>query len=146
MPCVYWSPAALVINAALLSTAFHGLVPPGEAGILAGDLNIKPGDAAYRLLTTGGLPRADPAYPPPRAHDPWRPDVPSPLTSAYVRVRGREPEWTNYARIDDAPAFIETLDYVLVTPGVDVVDVLPTPKREVVGGPSRRRRSRQTTS
>lgn len=135
MPCAFWSPPAMVINTALMSAAFHRLVPPGEAGIMAGDFNIKPGDAAYRLLTTGGLPRGDAAYPHPRPHDPWRPDVPAPLASAYVRVRGREPGWTNFARIGDAPAFVETLDYVLVTPGVDVVDVLPTPKREAVGGP-----------
>ncbi|GAB0494535.1 hypothetical protein MMPV_005829 [Pyropia vietnamensis] len=135
MPCVFWSPPAMVINTALMSAAFHQLVPPGEAGIMAGDLNIKPGDAAYRLLTTGGLPRGDAAYPHPRAHDPWRPDVPAPLASAYVRVWGREPGWTNYAQIGEAPPFVETLDYVLVTPGVDVVDVLPTPEREAVGGP-----------
>lgn len=135
MPCAFWSPPAMVINSALMSAAFHRLVPPGEAGIMAGDFNIKPGDAAYRLLTTGGLPRGDAAYPHPRPHDPWRPDVPAPLASAYVRVRGREPGWTNFARIGDGPPFIETLDYVLVTPGVDVVDVLPTPKREAVGGP-----------
>lgn len=58
-----------------------------------------------------------------------------PLSSAYVTATGREPDFTNYAKVQNEPVFIETLDYLFHSKGWRVDSVLPLPHRDAVAGP-----------
>ena len=69
------------------------------------------------------------------------------MESAYVRVNGEEPNFTNHARIKDDDPFIDTLDYIFVTDDVEVVDVLELARIATTSRVrSRRRQSRVITS
>jgi 2',5'-phosphodiesterase len=66
----------------------------------------------------------------------------SPLKSAYFTKYGREPDFTNYAKVKEDPTFIDTLDYIFYSSSevggggsVEVKDVLALPNRELVPGP-----------
>ncbi len=138
MPCAFRTPPIMLIHSALAVATFQRLAK-GTPGVLAGDFNIKPHDSAYRMITTGAMSPMHPDFPPDAPDgspaDKWFPRKFKPMRSAYAAVNGKEPEFTNYARTGDAPEFIETLDYLFCTDGVDVVDVLPLPKRKDVKGP-----------
>ena len=74
----------------------------GDAYVLAGDFNVVPGSAPYRLLTTANLPPNDPAYPPPPRDGGsagWVPGLAEGLRSAYAGANGAEPEFTNFAQV-----------------------------------------------
>lgn len=63
----------------------------------------------------------------------WAPEIGSaarhPLRSAYAEFLGREVDFTNYTWINDEPeAFMETLDYVLVSRGTRVLNVRLLPQ------------------
>lgn len=138
MPCAFWSPPIMLIHSALVVSQFQALCGSDQA-VLAGDFNIKPGDSAYNMITCGGI---DPDHVdfPPKAPDgssatKWFPNNFTPMKSAYKEVIGSEPDFTNYARIEDTPTFIETLDYLFCTNTVDVVDVIRLPHRDAVKGP-----------
>ena len=63
----------------------------GDAYVLAGDFNVVPGSAPYRLLTTANLPPNDPAYPPPPRDGGsagWVPGLAEGLRSAYAVANG----------------------------------------------------------
>lgn len=98
--------------------------------ILAGDLNIKPSDSMYRLLTTGELEQGNPDLPPDLGtYSSWRPDLQEPLQSAYASFKGEEPEFTNYAQFrDQAEPFYACIDYVFVSKGGKVVGVKDLPR------------------
>ena len=142
MPCAFWNPPAMTIHAALAAqkTAALARKPDGSSlpYILAGDFNITPRSPQYALLTTGELPGdaagadATPAYPP---GDGWRAEV-QPLRSALAEAHGAEPAFTNYVCVKEEPEFVETLDYVFVSPDVEVAgaDALPV-STEGLGGP-----------
>ena len=114
---------------------------PPRPYILAGDFNFKPVDPVYRLLTTGTLGNDNDVPTPPShrpAHAPWKPTLREPVKSAYaVLNNGREPDFTNYARVGDAPdCFIDTLDYIFVANrGVEVESVRALPHRDQADGP-----------
>ena len=64
MPCVFWSQPVMVIHSSTamqLALKFASRKVEGESGcrtyptVFAGDFNIKPQDAAYRLMTTGHI-------------------------------------------------------------------------------------------
>jgi mRNA deadenylase 3'-5' endonuclease subunit Ccr4 len=76
-----------------------------------------------------------PDYPPIEEGDTWTPTLTTPLGSAYVTAAGSEPDFTNYAKVQSDPVFIETLDYMFHSPGWNVDSVLPLPRREEVEGP-----------
>jgi len=42
------------------------------------------------------------------------------MRSAYAVKNGSEPNFTNFAQIKDDPQFIDTLDYIFVSPTVKV--------------------------
>ena len=107
----------MVIHAALAGQQAERFAN-GDAHILAGDFNIQPGSAPYRLLTQGGLPSDEPLLPPSREGDSWKASLTRPYVSAYVEALGNEPELTNYAlnKFNPEP-FMETLDYILAAPG-----------------------------
>ena len=92
----------------------------------------------YELMTRGRLLPGNFAYPPPPPHEPWRPELPRPLRSAYAEARGAEPDFTNYAltaHMRDGP-FIGTLDYIWLAGdalAAERADALP--HRSVVAGP-----------
>lgn len=131
--------------------------------ILAGDFNIKPGDAAYVLLTTGAMDPTDPAFPAPPATDnnnnnntgavtdddnndndwkqPWTPSLKEPVMSAYAAASDSgttEPDFTNYSRVKEDEPFIDTLDYIFVSRSgiaVESVRTLPHRNDEALNGP-----------
>lgn len=138
MPCSFWSPPIMLIHSALAVSQFQRLCG-GDQAVLAGDFNIKPGDSAYEMITSGGI-DPDHAHFPPRAPDgseagKWFPGRFEPMKSAYRELTGKEPDFTNYARVKEAPEFIETLDYIFCSKDVDVVDVIRLPDRNDVKGP-----------
>ena len=57
------------------------------------------------------------------------------MRSAYQVCNGKEPDFTNYAKVKDEPAFIDTLDYIFVSDQWKVTGVQPTPMRNEVQGP-----------
>ncbi len=66
--------------------------------------------------------------------DSWLPDI-APQRSAYRVMNGSEPDFTNYAKIQDQDAFIDTLDYIFLSEQWKVNGVRPLPHRDEVGGP-----------
>jgi 2',5'-phosphodiesterase len=82
--------------------------------------------------------------------DDWIPDLATPLKSAYFTKYGKEPDFTNYAKVKEDPIFIDTLDYLFYSSSssssssvekeggggsIEVKDVLALPNRETVPGP-----------
>jgi mRNA deadenylase 3'-5' endonuclease subunit Ccr4 len=57
------------------------------------------------------------------------------MRSAYKVKNGSEPDFTNFAQIKDDPQFIDTLDYIFISPAVEVKEVMPLPHRNDVKGP-----------
>ena len=117
----------MVIHSLLAAKRVHE-VAAGRPYVLCGDFNIKPYDAAYAALTTGALPEAFADYAPPPQPNPPRdaalafsPTLDPPLVSAYATHTGSEPDFTNFAYTKpmgaERPAFVETLDYVFLSPG-----------------------------
>jgi 2',5'-phosphodiesterase len=104
--------------------------------ILAGDWNIKPDSSSYRLLTTGQMDRGDPDWPTSKFGVEWEPTA-KPMRSAYAVCdpEGKEPDFTNYARIKEQEPFIETLDYIFVSPEWKVKNVKSIKSRVEAGGP-----------
>lgn len=74
-------------------------------------------------------------YPEVQEGDAWTPNLKAPLGSAYVTATGAEPDFTNYAKVQNEPIFCETLDYIFHSSGwkVDAVEALPV--RDTVPGP-----------
>jgi 2',5'-phosphodiesterase len=154
MPCVYYDERVMILHSDLCLThiqkiAAHAVssvenaeeeeeeeaVPPRRPYILAGDFNIKPVDAAYRLLTTGVIDPNDPAFP---TGGDWQPCQREPVRSAYaIHNQGQEPDCTNYSRCGaQEDCFIDTLDYIFTSPTqVQVTGVTALPKREEIAGP-----------
>lgn len=138
MPCIFWSPPVMLIHAALVVRSFQRLCG-GDDGVLAGDFNMKPSESPYEMVLRGTIDKSHPDYPPAcpdgTSADKWFPTPLAPMKSAYREVLGQEPDFTNYAKVESQPMFIETLDYVFCTEGVDVVDVIRLPPRDAVQGP-----------
>mmetsp|Transcript_42449 Transcript_42449/g.133096 ORF Transcript_42449/g.133096 Transcript_42449/m.133096 type:complete len:383 (-) Transcript_42449:128-1276(-) len=136
MPCMFRDPDVMTIHCALSAQHAHR-VAKGLPYVLAGDYNIKPTSEQYKMLVKDGDMAPDnAAYPRPPAHEPWRPALPEgPLRSAYLEANGEEPPFTNWAKIRDDPEFVETLDYIFLSPAWKVLGVGETPTRESCPGP-----------
>jgi 2',5'-phosphodiesterase len=153
MPCVYYDERVMILHSDLCLShvqkiAEHSVsssvsnaeveeepVPPRRPYILAGDFNIKPVDAAYRLLTTGAIDPNDPAFP---TGGDWQPRQREPVRSAYaLHNQGQEPDCTNYSRCGaQEDCFIDTLDYIFVaSDSVQVTGVTALSPREDLAGP-----------
>ena len=63
----------------------------------------------------------------------WHPTSEA-MRSAYA-VAGKEPDFTNYARVQEDEPFIDTLDYIFVSEDWNVAGVKDLPHREDAGGP-----------
>lgn len=133
MPCMFQSPPVMTIHCALstqLIQRFAGSLPY----IFVGDFNIKPDSSMYNLITKGSLEDTDPDVPPPLPGSDWSIDVKA-MRSAYKVSLGREPEFTNFAKVRDSEAFIDTLDYVFLSPEWRVESTEPLPERASTSGP-----------
>lgn len=139
MPCLFGSDEKVQVmtnHASLAAQQALRFAGEGTPSILAGDFNIKPGDAPYALITKGTLPATDPHMPPPAPHgDTWTPSLPKAMSSAYVMANGVEPEFTNLAsNAWGGDVFCETLDYIFLSSGDGwkVHGVRPLPSKEEV--------------
>lgn len=115
---MFYVPKVMTLHAAW--AAEHAFdVAAGRPLVLAGDFNLKPRDPGYQLLTSGAIEDESgvPSYPEHTGSDSaWT--VGSrirPLISAYARVKGCEPEFTNWAHQPEQEAFVECLDYIFST-------------------------------
>jgi mRNA deadenylase 3'-5' endonuclease subunit Ccr4 len=126
MPCMFQYPAVMMIHCAL--SAQHIQRYAGDLPfVFTGDFNIKPKDPMYRLLTSGTIDAQEPARPVNEPGDVWSPLV-QPMRSAYVEKNGSEPPFTNWAKVKDDPPFIDTLDYLFLSPHWKVAAVEPLPE------------------
>jgi len=136
MPCAYYAP--MVMNIHIEMAAKHVQKLAGsDPYVLAGDFNVPPSSAHYKLITTGDLDRNDPSYPTPLHGREWTSTI-APMRSAYaVYNRGNEPDFTNYAKTKDAiEPFIETLDYIFLSPHWVVKNVKELHHRkDILDGP-----------
>ncbi len=136
MPCAFQSPAVMTIHAALAAQKALGLAA-GTPLVLAGDFNFKPSDPQYKMYVTGAMDASDVAYPsPPPGAEPFRAVLPAPLRSAYAEANGgAEPDFSNMAQVKDEPMFVDVLDYIFVSDGVQVLTADVMPHRSAVAGP-----------
>lgn len=133
MPCAYYAPMVMTIHSEMAARHVQDIA--GELPfILAGDWNITPGSATYKLLTTGELSKEDSSYPSPKHGMTWTPTIQA-MRSAYVEFEGSEPDFTNYARIKEEDPFIDTLDYIFLSKEWKVVGVKKIPHRKDADGP-----------
>jgi 2',5'-phosphodiesterase len=133
MPCVFYEPKVMTIHTDLAARHVQklaGSIPY----VLAGDWNIKPNGSSYRLLTTGIMDKGDPEWPEPKYGMKWEPSA-KPMRSAYRVSNHGEPEFTNYARVKEQEPFIDTLDYIFLSPEWKVLGVKPLPTIAEAGGP-----------
>jgi len=161
MPCAFYAPQVMTIHSEMAahhvqSLARRHCIEYNEdcdsvtslPYIVAGDWNIKPRDAAYNLLTTGTLSIEDPAYPEPamsarKANQvlmTWEPRI-SAMRSAYADWKqGQEPDFTNYAAPrctyeEGGEDFVDTLDYIFLSPEWKVLEISEIATRDQVKGP-----------
>lgn len=94
---------------------------------------MQPDQGLYKMVVEGIVPEdLDPEVP---EYDSWLPTAPEKLLSTYKEFTGSEPEFTNYAKTGDKPEFCATLDYIFISPDLEVVDVESLPTQEEVAGP-----------
>mmetsp|Transcript_7225 Transcript_7225/g.17008 ORF Transcript_7225/g.17008 Transcript_7225/m.17008 type:complete len:383 (+) Transcript_7225:94-1242(+) len=134
MPCVFWDQRVMTIHSTL-AARYVQRKAGSDPYILAGDFNIKPFSGAYSLLTQGKLDAAHPDHPPPRQDDPWKMELEEGMESAYAKVQGREPDFTNYAQINREEPFIDCIDYIFHKPGMKAITCDMLPGRAVARGP-----------
>jgi len=134
MPCMFNYPSVMVIHAAL--SAQHILkYAENLPSIYVGDYNFKPSSGEYEVMTKGKIDDKHPDYPPPLDGDTWKPEVNPPLRSAYAEANGEEPNFTNYAKVQEQPVFVDTLDYIFLSPEWKVDGVRDLPHRDDIEGP-----------
>lgn len=135
MPCAYYAPMIMTIHSEMAVRHVQDLAATDNLPyILAGDFNIKPVDSMYRLITSGKMDIGDPTYPTSKNGHEWKPTI-DPMRSAYFVANGKEPDFTNFARVKEQDPFIDTLDYVFVSSSWKVEGVLTHPDRSKAGGP-----------
>jgi len=138
MPCVFFAPKQMTIHAGLVAQkalALAAAAPPAPL-VLAGDFNFKPRSAQYAMLVEGAAPEGEDA--PDAASGPaWSPVPGQRLRSAYALAHGAEADFTNWSKVKQEDEFVDTLDYVFVSEGVQVLDADELPRRDALpgGGP-----------
>eukprot|EP00586_Coscinodiscus_wailesii_P012213 CAMPEP_0172500430 /NCGR_PEP_ID=MMETSP1066-20121228/138109_1 /TAXON_ID=671091 /ORGANISM="Coscinodiscus wailesii, Strain CCMP2513" /LENGTH=289 /DNA_ID=CAMNT_0013274651 /DNA_START=477 /DNA_END=1346 /DNA_ORIENTATION=- len=139
MPCAFFAPMVMTIHAEMVVRRLRRL-SNGAACVLAGDFNILPDSPTYRLITSGVLDRAVESedYPSAKWGMEWVSGISGAegwMRSAYAVKEGREPDFTNYAKIKEDDPFIGTLDYIFISDEWDVLEVDKIPHRNDVKGP-----------
>lgn len=134
MPCAFYAPKVMTIHTDLAVRHVEKLA--GDLPyIIAGDWNIKPDSASYELLTTGKMDEGHPERPDPKFGMKWEPTA-KPVRSAYAEfLGGKEPDYTNFARVKTQDPFIDTLDYIFLSDEWKVTGILETNHRDEAGGP-----------
>jgi len=127
MPCKHWNSKLMTAFACNIAKTVQS-----QAGnsryILAGDFNAKPQtddepSGVYELYVNGVLGCEHPHFP--VVAEGWEPKLQHPMVSAYRAVDGKEPELTTYANWSWAGFFANTIDYIWLSPGWEVVSVDP---------------------
>eukprot|EP00750_Incisomonas_marina_P020255 INCI3873.1.p1 GENE.INCI3873.1~~INCI3873.1.p1 ORF type:complete len:396 (+),score=69.92 INCI3873.1:129-1316(+) len=131
MPCLFFDLDVMVIHTALVVEAFDAFAGGDIPRVLLGDFNIKPGDPAYDMVIAGSLDSDRLARIQQRVFPDWRPQLLTPLDSAYCKASGKagaagEPEYTNHTFSGGNP-FTGTLDYIFISSHFDVSSVIETP-------------------
>lgn len=134
MPCAYYAPMVMTIHSEMAARHVQDIAGEQLPYVLAGDWNLTPDSATYKLLTTGELPKEDASFPTPKHDYDWSPTI-QPMKSAYADFEGSEPDFTNYARVKEDDPFIGTLDYIFLSKEWKVVGVHNLPHRKDAGGP-----------
>ena len=133
MPCAFYAPKSMTIHSEMAARHVQDLAD-GLPYAVVGDWNIKPTDSMYRMLTTGKMDPTDDAFPTPKYGMEWDCTI-APLTSAYAAKLGKEPDFTNNARVGEKDPFIDTLDYIFLSNHWTVSGVLELPHRDDANGP-----------
>lgn len=141
MPCLFGDLTlrqTKAIHAAILHNrvaAFAGTLD----FVLAGDFNTVPGDSELGIVTRGSIGAEDAARPPSVEGldiGTWERQGCAPVRSAYAVALGKEPEFTNFAWIEDAAKpFRETIDYIFISERIEVVNVTQLPSATVEDPP-----------
>jgi mRNA deadenylase 3'-5' endonuclease subunit Ccr4 len=151
MPCMFKLPSVMMAHCALSSQHLQKFAGD-DPFIYLGDFNIKPDSTMYRLMTEGTVEKSvrndhgtlfcvlilfpqNPDYPVSVEGDSWECLIPKPFRSAYRVANGQEPDFTNFAQVQDDPVFCETLDYIFISEHWAVDKVLALPLRGEVVGP-----------
>lgn len=135
MPCLFNIRPVMVIHTSLVIKHLARLAG-SDPLVFAGDFNFNPDSECYKLAVEGDLPSTSLDFPVrPEWEKDWVPNTGVKLASAYKQVEGKEPDFTNNAKVEDYDPFIDTLDYVFHTPGIRAVEVLRLKHRDEVKGP-----------
>ncbi|CAN0432619.1 unnamed protein product [Ectocarpus sp. 12 AP-2014] len=135
MPCLFNVRPVMVMHTSLAIRHLAKLAGPDPL-VFAGDFNFNPDSDCYKLAVEGDLPESSGDFPVrPEWEKDWTPKTGVCLQSAYKQVDGKEPDFTNNAKVEDWDPFIDTLDYIFHTPGITAIKVLPLKHRSEVNGP-----------
>lgn len=144
MPCAFYMPMAMTIHSEMAAKHVQDIATAAASKddsssssvpyILCGDWNIKPDSATYKMLTTGKLDAEDETFPTPKHGMEWSVTAAS-MRSAYADKDGMEPDFTNYARIKENDPFIDTLDYIFLSPEWKVQSTKSIVNRSIANGP-----------
>lgn len=137
MPCAFYMPPAMTIHSEMAAKHVQDIAAKqdGLPYILAGDWNITPDSSTYKMLTTASLDKDDPSYPMTKHGIEWSVSA-APMRSAYAeKNNGEEPNFTNYARVGDRDPFIDTLDYIFLSPEWQVDATKSIFHRDISNGP-----------
>jgi len=134
MPCCFYAPMVMSIHSEMAARHVQEIASKKNVPfVLAGDWNITPQSPTYKLMTTGVLEKKDETYPSTKYDMEWAPTI-QPMRSAYA-VAGSEPDFTNYARVQENEPFIDTLDYIFLSKEWKVASVKEIMNRVDVNGP-----------
>lgn len=135
MPCCFYAPMVMSIHSEMAARHVQDIASSHNVPfVLAGDWNITPNSSTYKLMTTGQLDKEDDTFPSPKHGMEWEPTIEG-MRSAYAIASGREPDFTNYARIEENDPFIDTLDYIFLSKEWKVTSVKEICSRENANGP-----------
>lgn len=145
MPCAFYMPMAMTIHSEMAAKHVQDIATAAASKddssrsnsvpyILCGDWNIKPDSATYKMLTTGKLDPEDETFPTPKHGMEWSVTAAA-MRSAYADNDGTEPDFTNYARIKENDPFIDTLDYIFLSPEWKVQSTKSIVNRSIANGP-----------
>lgn len=138
MPCAFKYPEIMNVHCALCAKKIQCLSKQDEEKglpyVLCGDFNQDPNQSGYKLITSGG--QGDYKLPELLENNKhWSPILDCRLNSAYKLHNGTEPSFTNWAVIRNGPPFIETLDYIFLSPHFNVKSVKQMPSKSDVNNP-----------
>lgn len=136
MPCVFWNTKVMITHALLALGRAVQMTNIYDCDdelplIFVGDFNSQPDQTVYNIISNGGWHALDPSW----ENDPdlrylkhlTVTDCAGILKSAYRKINGREPEYTNKVLTKQNPfGFEATLDYIFyLGRNIDSISVIP---------------------